>query len=277
MEPATRTPRLISASRRTDLPGFHADELARRLLALRAPVHSVFFWTRHPRGLLAPGPLQELVRVGIENPIVHLTLTGLGGTALEPGVPTTREVLASLEPLLALLRGEPERLLWRFDPVLPGVMSPAGFEALARPLAAHGIRSCIFSFPAHLSLKGPLDAQYARFGIERRGRAERREAALRLLEVACRHGLSLRACCQPQLVEDTRGAIQPASCISAELAVRLHPRRLPLELPKDPAQRRHCTCSTSHDLGRYATDRCGSGCAYCYSSAGGPEARAKEG
>jgi hypothetical protein len=267
-------PRLISASRRTDLPGFHADECARRLLALRAPVHSVFFWTRHPAGLLRPGPLHELVRVGLENPFVHLTLTGLGGTAIEPRVPTTREVLASIEPLIALLRGQPERVLWRFDPVLRGTMSPAGFAALARPLAETGIRTCIFSFPAQLSLKGPLDEQYARFGIERFSRVEKREAALRLLEVATRHGITLRACCQPSVVEDTRGAIQPAACISAELAVRLHPEQLPLALPKDPAQRRHCTCATSHDLGRYATDRCGSGCAYCYSSAGGPPALA---
>jgi len=262
---------LISASRRTDLPGFHADECARRLLALRSPVHSVFFWTRHPDGLLRPGPLQELVRLGIENPFVHLTLTGLGGTRLEPGVPETKRVIASLEPLCALLRGEPERVLWRFDPVLHEVMSPASFAELARAFAAHGIRTCIFSFPARLSLKGALDEQYARFGIERFSRAEKRETALRLLEVATRQGIALRACCQPTVVEDTSGAIQPASCISAELATRLHPRRVPIELPKDPAQRRHCTCSQSHDLGRYATDRCGSGCVYCYSSAGGPD------
>jgi len=72
-------------------------------------------------------------------------------------------------------------------------------------------------------------------------------------------------------VDDTGGAVRPASCISAELAARLHPRGLPLDLPKDPSQRRHCNCVKSDDIGRY-DDLCHSGCAYCYSSAGGPSA-----
>ncbi len=261
--------RIISASRRTDLPGYHADECAARLLRLRKPVHSVFFWTRYPAALTRPGPLAELLRLGIENPFVHLTVTGLGGTRLEPRVPPTAEVLASLDPLLAALRGQPERLLWRYDPVLKGVMSLEQFEELAGAFGGRGVRACFFSFPASLSLKGALEEQYRVSGLQPWSRAERREHALRLAEVAARHGLTMYACNQPRVVEDCGGAVQPAACISAELAARLHPRGLPLELPRDPAQRRHCNCALSHDLGRY-DDRCRSGCAYCYSSAGGP-------
>jgi hypothetical protein len=260
---------LISASRRTDLPGYHADECADRLLRLRRPVHSVFFWTRYPAALVRPGPLAEVVRA-LENPFVHLTLTGLGGSRLEPRVPPTPEVLRALDPLIAALRGQPERVLWRFDPVLPELMTPRSFARLAAELAARGVRSCFFSFPSALSLKGPLEAQYERFGIRRASRAEKRETALRMVEVAQRHGLELFCCNQPQVAEDTRGAVKPAACISAERAQRLHPRGLVLELPKDPGQRRNCNCSLSHDLGRYQ-DRCRSGCAYCYSSAGGPD------
>jgi len=259
---------IISASRRTDLPGYHPDECADRLLRLRRPVHSVFFWTRYPTGLTRPGPLSELVRVGIENPVVHLTLTGLGGTALEPRVPTTTQVLRQLDPLIEALRGDPRRLIWRFDPVLRGFSRLETFALLAAELGGRGVQTCIFSFPSALSLKGPLDPHYARHGITRWSRAEKREVALRMADVALRHGLSLQACNQPRVVADTDGAVRAASCISAELAAALHPRRLALELPGDPAQRRHCNCATSHDIGRY-TDRCRSGCVYCYSSAGG--------
>jgi hypothetical protein len=265
-EPVTR---IISASRRTDLPGYHADACAGRLLRLRKPVHSVFFWTRYPGALCARSALGDLVREGIENPFVHLTLTGLGGTRLEPRVPPTAAALRDLDQLIDALRGQPERVLWRFDPVLKGLMTPARFAELAAAIGGRGVRTCIISFPAQLSLKGTLDEQYRPFGIERWGRADKREAALQLAEIAAHHGLELQACTQPRLVEDTAGAVKPAACISDELAARLHPRGLPLALPKDPSQRRHCRCVVSHDIGRY-TDLCQSGCAYCYSKAGGP-------
>ena len=264
-QPATR---IISASRRTDLPGYHAAECAARLGRLRKPVHSVFFWTRYPAALAGPGPLGELVRHGIENPLVHLTLTGLGGSRLEPNVPTTGQVLGWIDRLIEALGGEPRRLIWRFDPLLNGVTRVETFAELAAQMGSRGVRSCITSFPAYMSLKGPLDPQYARFGITRWSRAQKRDFALELAEVAQRNGLTLFACNQPKVVADSDGALQAACCISAELASELHPRRLPLELPKDPAQRRHCNCALSHDIGRY-DDRCGSGCAYCYSSAGG--------
>lgn len=260
--------RIISASRRTDLPGYHADVCAARLQRLRKPVHSVFFWTRYPRALTA-GPLGDLVRSCIENPFVHLTVTGLGGSRLEPNVPTTGQALAQLEPLIEALRGQPERVLWRFDPLLREVTSVELFAQLAARFGACGVRTCIISFPARMSLKGALDGQYGRFGIRRWSRAGKREHALRLAEVAARHGLELHACNQPRVVQDCDGAVRAASCISAGLAARLHPRGYPLDLPKDPGQRRNCGCAVSHDIGRY-DDRCGSGCVYCYSRAGGP-------
>ena len=263
---AVHPTRIISASRRTDLPGFHAAECAARLSRLRKPVHSVFFWTRYPGRLVQPGPLGDLVRRGIENPLVQLTLTGLGGSRFEPGVPTSQQVVAQLDGLIEALDQEPRRVLWRYDPVLLEAMTPRDFEQLARELGAVGVRRCIISFPALMSLKGSLEPRYQQHGLERHERGVKRDLALRLAEVATRHGLTLQACCQPGLVHDCGGAVGTACCIDAQLAASLHPRRLPLELPRDPSQRRNCHCATSHDIGKYS-DRCGSGCVYCYSSA----------
>jgi len=261
--------RLISASRRTDLPGYHPDACAERLLRLRKPFHSVFFWTRYPRGLIGPGLLADVIQTGIENPFVNLTVTGLGGTRFEPRVPPTAEILGQLEPLIRALKDDPRRILWRFDPLLKGVMSLDSFDQLAVEMSRVGVKTCITSFPSTLSLKGSLEEQYARHGILRWSRQEKRELALGLKERAERRGLRLMACNQPKLVQDTAGAVEPAACISAELAQALHPRGWPLDLPKDPSQRRHCNCSRSDDIGRY-DDLCRSGCVYCYSSAGGP-------
>ena len=258
--------RIISASRRTDLPGYHADECAARLRRLRKPVHSVFFWTRYPRRLVEPGPLGDLVRWGIENPFVHLTLTGLGGSRFEPNVPPTADVVVQLDPLIEALGAEPRRVLWRFDPVLVEVMTPESFEALAQELGSRGVRTCVISFPALMSLKGSLAPAYERAGLARHDRQTRRDLALGLAEVAARHGQQLQACCQPKLIQDCGGAVTPACCISASLAEELHPRRLSLDLSRDPSQRRNCRCVVSDDIGKY-TDHCGSGCVYCYSSA----------
>lgn len=263
---STSPARIISASRRTDLPGYHADECAARLHRLRKTPHTVFFWTRYPRGLIRPGPLHERVRHGLDNVLVHLTLTGLGGTRFEPRVPPTEETLANLDPLIETLGGDPRRVLWRFDPILIEAMNPATFEPLAEAMGRRGVRRCIISFPALMSLKGSLDPAYERQGLRRHGRAEKRELALRLAEIAARHGLTLYACCQPQLVQDAGGALLASACIDAALASQLHPRGLGLDLPKDPTQRRHCQCALSHDIGRY-DDRCRSGCVYCYSRA----------
>ncbi len=262
----TTPDRIISASRRTDLPGFHADECAARLSRLRKPVHSVFFWTRHPRRLCDDGRLAWMVREEIENPLVQLTVTGLGAGTLEPRAPSTARVLETLPRLITALGGEPRRIIWRYDPVILEAMKPADFEALAGPMADLGIRRCVISFPALMSLKGSLAPAYEAHGLRRHPRERKREAALRLADIAASQGITLAACCQPKLVADCGGGLTEAACIDPALAAALHPRRLPLDLPEDPSQRRHCHCAQSHDIGKYS-DRCGSGCVYCYSKA----------
>jgi len=261
--------RIISASRRTDLPGFHAQTLVERLRRLRKPVHSVFFWTRHPSAFSKRTCLGAWVHTEIENPFVHLTLTGLGGTAIEPRAPSTRVALNALESLIEVFGGEPRRILWRFDPIIHGQMSLPSFDSLAHSMSALGIEQCIISFPANQSLKGQLFDQYTSYAIATWSRQERLTFALGLAERAEKHGLLLSACAQPELVLDSRGVIPPASCISTALAQKYHPRHLLLDLPKDPSQRKHCHCALSHDIGRY-DDLCQSGCVYCYSKAGGP-------
>jgi hypothetical protein len=262
--------RVISASRRTDLPGWHAEWLAARLGGLRTPVHSVFFWTRFPAAFVRPGPLRDALRA-VENPFVNLTITGLGGTPLEPRVPPTDEVFAALPALIDLLRGQPERVRWRCDPLLPGRHSADLLRRLCARAAALGLRTCTISLPATQSLKGDLTPQLAAAGIAPwpvgAGEAFVRRAAA----IAEAHGIRVAACATPRLDPLVRdGVIDRAQCVSATLAARLHPRALPLDLPKDSHQRRACTCVASEDIGSYLDHPCQSGCAYCYSKAGGP-------
>jgi hypothetical protein len=87
-------PLILSASRRTDLPGYHArsaaERIRKRIDGLRTRrLAGVVFWTKHFKEFLPRGNLNDLVQYELENPVVNLTVTGLGSTALEPGAPPT--------------------------------------------------------------------------------------------------------------------------------------------------------------------------------------------
>ena len=262
---------IVSASRRTDLPGYHPEWTARRIRGIRRPIHSVFFWTKHPSAFSTPGPLQDLVRSGIENPFLHVTVTGLGGTRVEPNVPAWKTAMEALEKALEVFRGQSARILWRFDPVLPGVGAVRTFERIAAAMSGLGVRDCIVSLPAGMSLKGELEPQYAACGIGTWKEEAARLAVGRILDSAGRHAIRVRSCATPRLERWFPGVIEPASCISAALATALHPRGLEVPHEKDPAQRKRCTCTRSEDIGSYALTLCRSGCLYCYSRAGGPQ------
>lgn len=270
---AAGRPLILSASRRTDLPGFHADECAARIRGRIArlrtrELYGVVFWTKHVAPFLGSGSLAHLVRAELGNPIVNLTITGLGGGTLEPGSPPTADAVAALPALVDAFHGEAWRIRWRFDPLLAGHSSLDIFRRIADTAARLGIESCTFSFPAYRSLKGDLAPQFAAAGIARWQPADRRRFLGALADAARARGLRLLSCAQPDNLA-LHPYVEPAQCIPADVLERGHPTHAPLERGRDYSQRTHCTCIASEDIGDYERDRCGGGCVYCYSKAGG--------
>jgi Domain of unknown function (DUF1848) len=266
-------PLIISASRRTDLPGFYPESCAARIRQkvsrLRTRfLYGVVFWTRYTRPFLKGGPLRDLTRVGLANPIVNLTLTGLGSTALEPGVPTTDDVLANLPELVDTFHGEPWRIRWRFDPILKGWSTVEDFRRIAEVMSGLQVPDCTFSFPTYRSLKGDLTPQFERAKIPRWNNIEKIEFLSEMANVADSLGITLLSCSQPENIQ-LEPSIKEAQCIPRNVLERGHPDGLLLELEKDFSQRKACQCIQSDDIGSYDTDRCKSGCVYCYSRAGG--------
>jgi hypothetical protein len=84
-------------------------------------------------------------------------------------------------------------------------------------------------------------------------------------------GLQLLVCSQP-FAHDFHPSIRAAQCIPLDVLASAYPDAPPPELGKDATQRKHCTCPPSEDIGDYRTDACRSGCLYCYSCLGGPDA-----
>jgi hypothetical protein len=263
-------PLVLSASRRTDLPGFHAETCAARIRSRVAGLrtrhlHGVVFWTRHFAPFLRGGTLHDLVHREIANPIINLTITGLGGSRLEPATPGLDAALGALPALVDAFHGEPWRVRWRFDPILADHSRLDDFARIAAAMSALDVPTCTFSFPAYHSLKGDLGPQFEAAGI-RRWRDEEKAGAVRsLVEIARPLGITLLSCAQPENLAMSPH-VAAAQCIPADVLSRGHPAGAICDLGRDRSQRTHCLCIESEDIGRY-DDLCLGGCAYCYSKA----------
>ncbi len=271
---STGRPLILSASRRTDLPGFHAESCAarirKRIRGLRTRrLVGVVFWTRHLKPFLPGGLLHDLVALKLANPIINLTITGLGGTDLEPGAPSTDGAIEALPGLVEAFHGEPWRIRWRFDPLLKGRSSIGSFTRIATSMSELGVPTCTFSFPAYSSLKGDLTPQFEQAGIPKWQKTEQMAFLNAMVQISKDLGLSLLSCAQPENMA-LNPFVRPAQCIPKGLLEWGEPQGQSLQLVKDRSQRTHCTCIESEDIGDYERDRCLGGCVYCYSKAGGP-------
>ncbi|MDE5879925.1 MAG: DUF1848 domain-containing protein [Desulfovibrio sp.] len=296
-------PVVISASRATDIPAFHARWFMERLRAGHCLWQNPFnptqrhyisfekcavivFWSKDPRPLLPS--LAEIEASG-RRFYFHFTLNDYEREGLEPHVPSLGRRIATFRELSR--RYGPERVIWRFDPLILGdSLTVEGLLArvrhLAEELAPH-TEKLVFSFldmyrKARLrlgkhdpSLRPPTPEEMWRLG----------EGMVRITE-SLGSPLRLAACAEdpdmlPPVVAQNR-------CVDPELILRLCPengevRRLCgapgqqaqgslVEIPakaagrglKDSGQRPACGCAPSKDIGRYST--CPHGCVYCYAN-----------
>ncbi|SMC00145.1 protein of unknown function [Thermanaeromonas toyohensis ToBE] len=248
---------VVSLSRRTE-PYFYAEKLAQVLISRYPPprVHTVVIWTKFPQVVLSTmrGVLKKYDQL-----YVHLTVTGLGGTPLEPRVPRPEEVLARLPELIDFL-GDPRRLRLRPDPL---VVLERGKKILSniekvpeiiREAARAGVRDFSTSF---MEVYPKVQRRLASQGFKalELSLKERREIWENLATTAAEEGATLYACCIPGW---------PVSrCIDGYLLTALHPQGQACRTDKSKGQRLSCGCTHSIDLGWYSM-RCPSGCLYCY-------------
>jgi hypothetical protein len=275
---------VISASRRTDLAGCFPGSLAewihqgfvtvrnpfnqkeRRVSLDPAVVHTLVLWSKNYQPLLAnAGGLRDSLQA-FEQVFFHFTITGLGGSPWELGVPHFSEAVRQLKPLAALA-GDPRRIQWRFDPV---VFWQEGrtvrgnlkwFSEIAAFVRDAGLQWVLVSFCQGYQKS---ERRIGKTGIRR---LEPRHSRLRILgawlaAAADRAGLAINSCCSPDLIQ---AGLPAAACIDGPLLVELHPRHLPLDMKKDPGQRPQCRCAVSSDIGSY-DQPCPHGCLYCYAN-----------
>jgi DNA repair photolyase len=281
--------RAISASRRTDIPALYAPWFLARLRAgwaeyipagpprrcrvSLAPteVRWFVFWTRWPRPFREALSLLQRRRFPV---LVNLTITGLGGSPVEPGCPSpTRALEAALELAERL---PPGAIQWRYDPIFlseryPEAFHRDAFARLADALAGHVDRVAISRVQAYGRRVRPdlrrYEAEHSDAVIAEQERLS--ALALELQALAGQRGLELVVCADQPLREGL--AARPAGCDSHAWAARVYPELTALRPPRHKPSRPGCACCAEVDIGVY--DTCTMGCRYSYGSCDGATAR----
>ncbi len=275
--------RVVSVSRRTDIPAFYSQWLINRIRAGYACSRNPFnprqistvilqpdkvaclvFWSKDPGPLLPH--LDELIQRRFRM-LFHITITALP-ESLEPHVPASNMVCHAVRQLAKRLG--PEKLIWRFDPIVLGrdfsvEQTLERFDRLAAELvgAVQSVRISFLQRYAQVTARlrnisgiDDLDA------LAPHGEVPNlvADTAAGLAEIAEKHGLNIFSCAE-RFDLAPRG-IAPGRCLDPELFQRLFDLRL--DPRKDPGQRPACGCMRSVDLGMYGT--CRHGCLYCYAA-----------
>jgi Domain of unknown function (DUF1848) len=263
-------PVIVSASRRTDLPAFHAEWfsacLSRGTAEYRNPysgrpatvslsrdrVAAFVFWTRDPRPFLPV--LSRIEREGYRS-VFHFTVTGFP-REIEPFVPPFAETVTAFRRLADSLG--PRRVLWRFDPLLPGE-DPDGlvarFERVSEALDGLSTR-CTMSI-AHPYRKSLRATRHLPGIWEASGGL--RSSVERIAALGRERGFEMLSCCTPLFAG---WGIPPGACVDAGYLMDLFPDA---GIPPPPSPvRPGCLCRSSRDIGTYRT--CRHGCLYCYAA-----------
>jgi len=272
-------PSVISVSRRTDIPSFHAKWFVKRVAEGYVNVKNPFSPTQVRRVSLRPAdvaafvfwtrdftPLRNIFFPVMESQYISMILWTVTGypKILEPMAPPLQSIIRSFrETADSLGKGH---IVWRYDPIILNDLFTAewhieNFSHLASALegsAERVIISLMTPYRTVLKRFGDRGVRYDEPGYEAGG--EQLSFLSRLSLISRDHGMTVQACCH-------RGALLPhgiadGACIDAAYMSS----RLGLELSagRDPGQRKGCLCAKSIDIGAY--ECCPRNCLYCYAT-----------
>jgi len=270
--------RIISISRRTDIPAFYGSWFQRRLdegfagwvnpfggqrylVSLKPEdVTALVFWSKNYRPFL---PVLEQVRALGYPTVFNYTITGLP-QEFESNLVPPKDAIDSLLELSRLY--SPDHINWRYDPIVISSMTPPEFHEqrfaeLCAQLQGH-VKRCTFSFAIQY---GKVARNYQLFEKEHSikfvdpPQSEQIALARRLTDIATAHDIEMHTCCGDYLVDDR---IKKAHCVDGDLISRLFYEGK-WKGAKKPT-RKECGCTTSTDIGKY--NSCPHGCIYCYAN-----------
>ena len=264
---------ILSASRRTDIPNYYSEWLARRFragfLCVRNPMNfrqvsritlnpnvidCIVFWTKNPAPMLPY--LDEYRRYMY---YFQFTLTGYGKD-IEPGLPDKRRILIPAFCELADRIGR-DRVIWRYDPIFLSDhytldYHVKAFTRIAEALAGRTRRVVISFLDDYEKTKRNMKG----INIQGLTKEKMRRLARSFAVIAGRYGMEIQTCAEK--IDLSEYGITHGACIDREYIEHLLGCRL--RAGKDHGQRPECRCMESVEIGSYHT--CRNGCRYCYAN-----------
>ncbi len=231
-------------------------------------VHTLVLWSKDFSNLInnRAGLLDQVKR--FHQIYFHFTVTGLGGTRIEPGIFPYQAALSQFEQLAEISKN-PARVNWRFDPILfwrekSKIESNVHyFKEIAMAAKQAGIKKVTISI-CHWYQKAVYRAKKYRVHHYSLRRSRQRVVIEYLYKIAREIGLIIEGCC---LDIDIPNRVTNGKCVDGHYLTQLHPTKLRASHAKDTGQRKNCCCSKSIDIGSYDL-ACPDGCMYCYANPG---------
>ncbi len=281
---------IISASRRTDIPAYYSQWFINRIHAGHCTVPNPFnrkqvshislrpedvtiivFWTRNPQPLIPY--LKELDQLGY---LYYFQYTVMNNPRLiDTMVPSLSTALKIFKKLSGLIG--PERVIWRYDPVIISNVTDIEFHTstyknIAETLRNYTQRSVISLLDIYPKLKKRLQVLKDKgVGIvDCNNKSDKRfdELMYTFAGAAEQNNMEIVSCAEePDLKKYN---IHPGKCIDDNYIKRVFGTNVSHK--KDPFQRKACGCVVSKDIGVYNT--CLSGCQYCYATTSFEKAKA---
>jgi DNA repair photolyase len=271
---------IVSASRRTDIPAFYSEWLARRLRAgyvdvanpfnprqhrrvdLRPEsVDAIVFWTRNARPLLKYLP--EIDRTGYRYYFLY-TITGYP-KELEENLPPLQSAVETFKRLSDTIGLD--QVVWRYDPIIISSISGPdyhrrNFEKIAATLSGHTGRVIVSFLDMYRKVERRLRKISENHGVDFPNLESQQITDLSndLKKIAESNDLDTQSCAEN--TDLSASEIRPGKCIDNDLMNLSFNLNLPYR--KDPHQRKACLCTASADIGAYET--CGYRCVYCYAT-----------
>ena len=270
--------RIISVSRRTDIPAFYGDWFMQRLRDGFAGVVNPFsgrkylvplkpedvtcfvFWSKNFSPFIEN--LKNIDRLGYKF-YFNYTVTTLP-EIFESHV----DRQSAIEALKLLSKTySPRHINWRFDPIILSSITDRdfyirSFTELASQFTGL-VERCYISFvTVYHKVKRSFEQLEKTTNVRITDCSEdfKQDLANELASIAEGHGIQMYSCCGEYL---TGGKIQKAHCIDGGIIQSLfYPEGLSY---KEKPTRDGCGCTESSDIGTY--DTCPHGCLYCYANA----------
>lgn len=266
---------VISASRRTDLPGLYMDWFLARLCEGFVDVPNPVITSQTYRVDLRPESVHTFVlwsknyepflrsAIPFERYRWYFNFTIDGNEMWSRRAPHSERQLIQLEELAE--RFGPACINWRFDPILywadgrENNVEP--FFSLCDRIASAGVTRCTFSF-AHWY--GKVKRRAREFGFEPFDPPleSKRETVARLAEYAAPRGVTLYTCSNDALLGHAN--VRRGACVDGRLLADLAGE--PCSLARDTSQRTDCGCTKSADIGSYVEMPCRHACIHCYAN-----------